>query len=142
MITAPFQKRSDTSRAAAESVEDVVATQKEKVFNFIKNGPCTDYAIATTLKMQVSSATARRRALVIDGRVRDSGKRVKGHAGRDVTLWEIGSQETEVYVSRETLQKRIAKAALMLNSVHSRQPMHWADTFIIQEAENILLGRV
>ena len=124
MITAPYQRGSETSRAAAMSIEHLVETQMEKVYSLISESPRTDQEVAKILGVQISSVTARRRALVLGGKVRDSGKRKSNPSGRSAVVWTAGYQKAEAGLSRETLQKwvetlqqRIDRADAVLSDV-------------------------
>ena len=115
-ITAPFQRSSKTSREAAESVEHLVETQLEKVYSLISEKPRTDQEVAKVLGMQISSITARRRALVLEGRVRDSQLRRKNSSGRNAVIWEAGEAAEPSRPSRSELESRIEKAIMHIET--------------------------
>jgi hypothetical protein len=89
---------SRTSREAADSLsESSLAWLEEKVFKAIRRAPVsglTDEELERRTGRRHQSASARRRALVIKGWVRDSGmiRRNKG-SGRFAIAWVVGREE-------------------------------------------------
>jgi predicted transcriptional regulator len=90
MTTLPHVKGSDTSKAAAVSMEDSAPSMRQRVLRFIAaNGASgtTDDAIESALGLRHQSASARRRELVLAGFIADSGRREKTRSGRSAVLW-------------------------------------------------------
>jgi predicted transcriptional regulator len=88
--TPPHQAESDTSRAAAESVEVDAETLRGRVWQCLRRKDsygATDVEIQQALGMSVSTEVPRRRELVMVGAVRDSGLRRRTHTGRFATVW-------------------------------------------------------
>ena len=81
---------SDTSRAAAESIESLTGEMHRQVYDQINDHPSTDDELEVALKLRHQTVTARRRELVLRGLVRDSGKRRVTRSGRKATVWEVG----------------------------------------------------
>lgn len=76
---------SDTSRAAAESVRHAAPTDEARVLAAIiagADGGATDDEVEQRLDMRHQNASARRKALVDKGKVRDSGHRRRTRSGR------------------------------------------------------------
>lgn len=83
-------KGSATSKAAAESMEEVAPSMQKRVLRFIASRGAegaTDDAIEGALGLRHQSASARRRELVLAGFVSDSGRTAKTRSGRAATLW-------------------------------------------------------
>lgn len=86
---APFVAGSDTSEAAARSLKDRM-TLRRKVWEFIATkgqDGATDDEVEAALKMRHQTASARRRELVLQDAVRDSGQRRRTSSGRQATVW-------------------------------------------------------
>ena len=87
---------SDTSRAAAKSVEPTVNKIRALVLDCIRlnwtmhgGATCEEVELATGLSHQTCSA--RIRELVLKGLVRDSGERRMNKSGRTATVWRAGN---------------------------------------------------
>ncbi|HYE78409.1 MAG TPA: hypothetical protein VEI97_10505 [bacterium] len=88
--TVPYQPHSETSRAAAESVQGNVATWRALVLQYIQSMDergCTDEEGSEALGLGPSTYRPRRCELVEAGQVRDSGKTRLGKSGRKMTVW-------------------------------------------------------
>jgi hypothetical protein len=86
----PFVRGSDTSKAAADSVEADTPTLRERVYAAIKgyeDRGATDDCIEQQLKLRHQTASARRRELQLLGMVVDSGRRRETRSGRKATVW-------------------------------------------------------
>ena len=86
----PAQQHSDTSVAAAISVEDAIGIIESRVFDFIKRRGAkgaTDQEIQDALKLAVNSEVPRRVALMHEGWVKDSGHRRENRSGRKAIVW-------------------------------------------------------
>jgi hypothetical protein len=86
----PFQKHSDTSRDAAESMRPTAATLREAVFNYLfgrGSDGATDEEIQIDLDMAGNTERPRRRELQEAGKVRDSGMRRTTKTGRQAVVW-------------------------------------------------------
>lgn len=74
--TPPYQRHSDTSKAAAERIEPKAGSLRAKVLAYLRvEGPSTDKEMQAGLKMQGSTQRPRRVELVASGHVVDSGER-------------------------------------------------------------------
>jgi hypothetical protein len=83
-------KGSDTSKAAAESMEASAPSIRTRVWRFIAAAGAhgvTDDDIERALGLRHQTASARRRELVIEKIVGDSGRTAKTTSGRSATLW-------------------------------------------------------
>ena len=91
-ITAPFVRGSDTSEAAAESIEPSVPTLQACVFAcFVAASSgltCDEAEQETGLRHQ--TASARIRELVLLGAIHDSGRRRKTSSGRSARVYVAG----------------------------------------------------
>ena len=89
-IRAPFARDSDTSKAAASAIGPRAATQRERVFCFIRargdNG-ATDAEGETALGMMAPSYTPRRGELAQVGLIRDSCERRPTPSGHKAAVW-------------------------------------------------------
>lgn len=86
----PHVKGSDTSRAAAESMEPHAGTLEAQVLIAIRasgSGGLTDDELEQLLGLSHQTTSARRRALVIRCLVKDSGARRPTRSGRGATVW-------------------------------------------------------
>lgn len=90
--TAPYVKGSDTSKAAAESVEPDLGRLEGLVLSHISSRGllgATDDETEVALDLSHQTASARRRRLVQLGRVVDSGMRRKTRSGRKAVVWRV-----------------------------------------------------
>jgi len=84
--------REGTSRDAAESVEPVRLSMRERVFQYIAGcgaAGATDFEIEAMLGMLHQTASARRNELERDKRIKDSGQRRKTASGRWANVWVV-----------------------------------------------------
>jgi len=72
---APFVVGSDTSEAAAHSIESNLGRLESLVLSHICKQQATDDELEVLTGLTHQSCSARRRGLVLKGRIRDSGKR-------------------------------------------------------------------
>jgi hypothetical protein len=89
----PFEKGSDTSLRAAASVAHAAQSKCEQVFSVIRASAdrgMTDEEIERALGMKHQSASARRRTLVLEDRVHDSGLERRNQTGRNANVWKVG----------------------------------------------------
>jgi len=87
----PHVKGSDTSAAAAVSIRVPAGTLRFKVFAYLKKrgaAGSTDEELEHALELRHQTASARRRELVLDGLVEDSGERRKTSSGRQAVVWK------------------------------------------------------
>ena len=95
---APYVRGSRTSRAAAESLSKEDLNRMElKVFDCIRRAKLkgrTDEEIEGETGLRHQSASARRRKLVLKGKVRDSGFVRRNRSRRLAIVWEVGIDET------------------------------------------------
>lgn len=88
----PSIASSDTSVAAAQSVKQFTPKTRNKVELAIRMNSSygmTDDEIEDYLGMRHQSASARRRELVLMGRVVDSGRRRTTRSGRKAAVWVV-----------------------------------------------------
>lgn len=86
----PFQKHSRTSREAATSMLLSSNTMRARVWKYLVNKDldgATDEQIQKALELDPSTERPRRRELVLQGFVKDSGTVKKTTSGRDATVW-------------------------------------------------------
>jgi predicted ArsR family transcriptional regulator len=91
----PFEKSSDTSRAASESVDVSAGTMRAKVLEAIKlhRGMTCDQ-IELHLGLRHQTASARVRELVLMGKLRDAGIRRPTRSGRMAAVWCLKETST------------------------------------------------
>lgn len=85
-------KGSKTSKAAAESMKPKAASLRSQVLSFIEDKRvwgATDDEIEVALGLRHQTASARRRELVLEGLVCDSGTQRKTRSGRSATVWVV-----------------------------------------------------
>lgn len=85
-----YQKHSQTSQQASESIEPSANTLRARVFYAIDRqgvSGATDDEIQEFLSMNPSTQRPRRVELVQMGRVADSGLTRKTRSGRSATVW-------------------------------------------------------
>ena len=86
--SAPAQRHSATSVAAARSMEHILPSLRTRVLRFIERcGPVTDEEIAVTLGLNPNTARPRRIELVADGLVMAAPETRPTAAGRSATAW-------------------------------------------------------
>ena len=91
--TAPYVRGSDTSRAAAESMEDELGRLEMLVFDLIRRSGETGRTrdeLEVETGMSHQTITARARALIQKGRVRDSGLRRRTRSDRWAEVLILG----------------------------------------------------
>lgn len=93
---APYQPHSDTSRAAAESVEPKLNAQQRELLERMRteaHGFTDDellaYAESGSLRISTNGVRARRAELVRKGLLRDSGRTRFTRSGRLATIWVL-----------------------------------------------------
>ena len=92
----PFVAGSDTSAAAAGSISDQLHGMEALVYRAVllaATRGLTDDEIEVQTKLAHQTASARRRALVLKGKVADSGQRRATRSGRQAVVWIIGTQD-------------------------------------------------
>ena len=98
-MTAPYQRHSPTSRAAARQIEHRSATLKDRVLRCIESAGShgmTDEEIQRALFMGGNTQRPRRRELEQACQISDSGRSRKNRSGRYATVWiclVIGGQD-------------------------------------------------
>jgi hypothetical protein len=94
--TAPHQRHSDTSAAAAEAIGPKVPSLRAQLLGWLRERGeygATDEEIQTALWMAANTQRPRRVELVESGQVRDSGKRRLTSALREAVVWVATSKE-------------------------------------------------
>ncbi len=85
----PYQRHSDTSKAAAESLPNP-GTLRARILEFLqarKLHGATDEEICNRFDLNPSTARPRRIELVQAGFVHDGGERRRVNSGRQATVW-------------------------------------------------------
>lgn len=92
----PRVRSSDTSTAAAESVQPVTGELRRRVLSFIRSradgATCDEAEVALGLRHQ--TASARIRELVTLGAIADSGQRRKTRSGRTASVYRVKGEST------------------------------------------------
>jgi hypothetical protein len=86
----PYQKNSPTSKAAAQVAQSGAKTLREQVYQTIVNAGAeghTDFELVAKLNIPLQTVIPRRRELVLDVRVKDSGKTRQSPSDRAATVW-------------------------------------------------------
>jgi len=86
----PYTKGSDTSKAAADSMESRAPTIRKEVYDFIVSRGergATDDEIAASLNLRHQTASPRRRNLVLMGAVHRTEERRPTRSGHSATVW-------------------------------------------------------
>jgi hypothetical protein len=84
----PYQRHSDTSKAAAEKIKPVLGRLQQLVFISIESWPATDEELCLRLPISANTVRPRRRELQQMGLIRDSGRRRPTISGRYAVVWE------------------------------------------------------
>lgn len=83
----PYQKHSDTSKAAAASVSGVAPSLRERVFAMIAEKPSTMDEVEILTGLNAQSITPRFRELFLAGRIQDTGERRETRSTRKAAVW-------------------------------------------------------
>jgi hypothetical protein len=91
--TLPFQAHSATSREAADSKRGTAKSDKSRVFGLLsgKLAGLTDEEMQRSLQMNPNTQRPRRIELMMEGKIRNSGKTRKTSSGRPAVIWEVVS---------------------------------------------------
>lgn len=90
ILTAPYQRHSETSREAAESMRLDTSTLQLRLLLWLeKHGPATDETMQWDIPMSANTQRPRRVEVVRLGLVRDSGEKRKTRSGRSAVVWEV-----------------------------------------------------
>lgn len=91
----PFQKHSETSRAAAVSMRRKIGKLHVRVLEALRvHGSLTDEELCDVLAMQGNTLRPRRRELELVDYVVDSGKCRNTRSGRKAVIWRL-TKESE-----------------------------------------------
>lgn len=95
--TYPYARGSETSKAAALSLDDGrTATQRRRIMLYIaEHGPATDQELETALEIEGNAVRPRRGSLVAEGWLEDSGEKRPTASGRQATVWQLGPKGRE-----------------------------------------------
>ena len=115
----PSARDCDTSQAAAAQVAEVAGDLRRKVYDFIVtkgDEGATDHEIHIACDMRRYTAAPRRRELVLQGFVRDSGQRRKTDTGSSAKVWvavpeeqrEDAKSEAEAEDLRRSLKGKVS----------------------------------
>ncbi|MBD3262492.1 MAG: hypothetical protein GF334_12640, partial [Candidatus Altiarchaeales archaeon] len=91
-----FVNGSKTSKKAAKSMEEAAPSLRQKVYNYLValgTKGATDDELEQLTELKHQTVSARRRELVIDGYVRDSGETRASRSGRQATIWVVTNPE-------------------------------------------------
>lgn len=97
---------SDTSREAAESIALSLHPLQQKVYSALLAAGAsgmTDDELEVVVGVSHQTVSARRRELVLAGRLRDSGVRRATRSGRHAVVWTTGAGDT--HTEPTTLKK-------------------------------------
>lgn len=87
--TLPFQRHSDTSRAAADSMTEQAPTMRSQVFSIIQHyGPVTDEVGAELAGLSPNTWRPRRVELARAGVIRKADEDGRTRSGRKAARWE------------------------------------------------------
>jgi hypothetical protein len=89
MSWVPYVRGSDTSKAAADSMQRASETIRADVLAYIREGAATCDEVEEGLSLTHQTASARIRELVLLGSVRDSGARRKTRSGRQARVYVV-----------------------------------------------------
>ena len=84
---APFQRHSQTSKAAAKQIEPTAGTLRRLVYDAIRARPMTDAELQEALGLEGSTERPRRREVQRAGLIEDSGDRRPTPSGRLAVVW-------------------------------------------------------
>jgi len=81
----------ETSAAGAAAIAPIAGRMREAVFDFLASRPfgAADFEIEAALGLEHSTCAARRRELVIAGRVDKSDRRTRSPYGVSVLVWHV-----------------------------------------------------
>lgn len=86
----PYERQSETSQAAAESIdEDALNRLESLVYGAIKRAPQTCDAVEAETGLSHQTVSARIRGLALRDLVVDSGERMKTRSGRLAVVWRV-----------------------------------------------------
>ena len=83
-----FQKHSDTSREAAQSMSHRAPSLRERVYLMLQARPMTDEELVHALGVKGDTVRPRRIELVAQNRVMMVGKR-RTESGRNASVWGV-----------------------------------------------------
>ena len=89
-FTAPYQKHSKTSRAAAAGIAPKAGTKRAQVLDFLRmagEGGATDEEMQQCIPMNPNTQRPRRGELLADKFIKDSGRTRKTVGGDDAVVW-------------------------------------------------------
>lgn len=123
----PYQRHSDTSKAAAAGAAPGAKTLRMAVLRFLKQrkSGATDLEIQEHLAMDGNMERPRRRELVLAGLVRDSGKRRLTPSLRKSVVWEVSEGVQSLASRTASLRAKRVKgvdtAALVQENIRLRE---------------------
>ena len=86
----PHARDSKTSEAAAARATPTAKSNRRMIFEFLQRvGGATDDEIEEMFDLLHQTASARRRELVLQGMVCDSGHKRPTRSGSEATVWEV-----------------------------------------------------
>lgn len=119
----PYQESSETSELAAMSMIEAAPTLELRVEAFIIHRGsygATDEEVCTALKIAINTETARRRTLVLKGRVKDSGFCRRNRSKRIATVWvSDNSEPTEIRGKLKTYKQKYNDLLVKVENLES-----------------------
>ncbi len=113
--SAPYVAGSDTSQSAAESITSDLGRLEALVYKIIASAGLegrTDDELEVATQLAHQTISARRRTLVLKGRVCDSGHRRRTRSGRKAVVWMLGldPNPASIAISPCSTGKAVAQA--------------------------------
>ena len=89
MMETLFTQKIDTSKEAYLSVIPLISDMKARILTAIRANPSTDDGLEHLLNMKHQTLSARRRELVKDKLIEESGDYMKTRSGRKARVWRV-----------------------------------------------------
>jgi len=112
--TLPYVVSSDTSKSAAKNEATKAVSDNEKILELFQAvGPTglTDREIESALKLRQSTASARRRGLVLAGLVKDSGSYRITPSGNKASVWVLSGEAPRTAAPKQVKRPRLRPGA-------------------------------
>lgn len=109
----PHVADNDTSEAAADAITMSVATLRARIYSEIsKRGVhgATDDEMQVALGIKSQTQSPRRRELVMQGRVADSGRRRNTRSGRSAKVWVTSEVPLPPVEKKKTVAEQLQEA--------------------------------
>lgn len=112
--TLPYVVSSDTSKSAAKNEATKAVSDNEKILELFQAvGPTglTDREIESALNLRQSTASARRRGLVLAGLVKDSGGYRTTPSGNKAAVWVLSGETASAPAPKRAKPPRLSPGA-------------------------------